>query len=357
MKHLHRMFLVSGFLIALLGAIFLISGCGGSSTEPKEIVKIDGTPITRSEFMSSLENGDGLKEGPRTGRIVLEQLIARRLIEKDAKEKSITISDEEMNFAMDGLKKEVQGQGQTLDQFIKQIGLSEARLKDQLRFNLLLQRLVVSNSAAEQYYNEHPAEFDSQESISYYQMFLPTKEEALAIRKEAVAGKTKFETLARSKSVNSGPAPVPPGGILINLGKGNMPEAPEVEKVLFSLKPGEISQPVARETMIPGPTRKSAPTKVTLWSLFQVVTHTPAQKMTYDKAKLEVRRRVFSREAAMGNVASYVNGLKAKTRLEVIDPDYMAIGEEFKELAKTDAAKTPKPVAPDQQAPAAPAGK
>jgi len=336
-------------ILVLAGALF-VGGCG-----PKVVAKLNGAPITQEEFMQALENGIGLAEGPSAGRRVLDTLLVRRLVEKAAQEKGITVSDEEAKKALEEIKLSIKSSPRftTFEDFYKQSGITEAYLADQAKYNLLLGKMVVTEQEAEQYFKERSAEFDKVKQLTFYQMFLPTKEAAEAARKEVVEGKADFSALAKQKSLKEARYPLPPGGITVTVPEGSVSDPdPNFGEILFSMKPGETSQPLMLRLPVMRSRGETSKEKFTIWRLLHVASITPAEKATFEKSKWEVMRVVFSRKVATGEVRQYLMSLKARARLDIIDPNYAPLGEEYKKLAKEiPEFKPPKPPAPGEMPP------
>jgi parvulin-like peptidyl-prolyl isomerase len=346
---------VSHVIIALaLASALILAGCG-----PKPVAKINGEAVTQAEFMKALQDGVGLVTGPATGRRVLDTLIVTRLVEKAAQEKGITISDKEIQTAREEFKSSVEAsmRGETFESFMQQREMTEEYLADQLRFNILLQRLVVTDLEAEEFFKENAAQFDKPEQRTFYQIFLPTQEAAAAARKEVVEAGTDFIEVAKQRSMRTELYPLPPGGIPVTVPKGvslGDPD-PKFEEVLFSMKQGEVTQPLLLKLpVVRG--REQGTDKLTVWRLIYLEAVIPAKKATLEDSLDEARMQVFSRKMARGQVTEYLSSLKAKARLDILDPRYSALAEEYQRLAtEMPGPQIPQPQAPGQAPAPAPA--
>ncbi|NIM05442.1 MAG: hypothetical protein GTO55_04910 [Armatimonadetes bacterium] len=343
MKTFHHM--IMG--LALTATLFL-TGCG-----PEPVAKLDGVAITQEEFMSALENGVGLREGPSTGRRVLDTIITRRLVEKAAAEQDVTVSEEEINKALEDFKEGVVASMRTgsFEAFLKDTGLTEEHFRDQFRISLLVEKLVVTDLEIEEYFTARSQEFDKPEQRTFYQMFLNTKEDAEAVRKEVVEGKKDFAEVAKEKSVKAEGYALPPGGIPVTFAKG-VPLADHNSNfadALFSMKEGEVTEPLlTKYPIMRGP--EKGKDKIVVWRLVYMDSISPEKKATLEDSRKNVMRRVFNRKSARGEVAEYIRSLKAKARLEIIDPKYALLGEEFKRLAQEmPEFKPPTPPAPGEE--------
>src|SRR3990172_9296623 len=147
-----RLMLLSLFLAAVLFA----AGCGASS---KPVERINGEAITQDQFMKGLESGIGLTEQFTAGKRVLDTMISMKLVEKEAADKGVSVSDAELKKAMNDAKQSVKKMsGQSFEEYLKQMGAKEADLQAQLEFSILLKKLVVTKSDVEEYFKAHAAD-------------------------------------------------------------------------------------------------------------------------------------------------------------------------------------------------------
>jgi parvulin-like peptidyl-prolyl isomerase len=154
----------------------------------------------------------------------LEELIAKELIYKDAKNKGITSTKEykeQLEKIVESIKKDLAIKLWQKKQF-ESIKISQKELRD--------------------YYNNNKQEFMQKEQVHARHILLKTKEEAKKIIDElkslsGAALQNKFIELAKSKS--TGPS-AQNGGDLGFFGKGQM--VPEFEQAAFSLKAGSITK-------------------------------------------------------------------------------------------------------------------
>lgn len=136
----------------------------------------------------------------------------------------------------------------------QQIALNEEQVLASNLFQLLMKSSKPSPEAAQKYYEEHKSEYDTAKArhilIRFQGSRVPLKPgqkdltdaEALAkaqeIRKK-LAGGADFSELAKAESDDTGSGAN--GGDLGSFGRGRM--VPQFEQVVFSLPPGEISEP------------------------------------------------------------------------------------------------------------------
>ena len=95
---------------------------------------VNGKQINRLELIQELEK----KEGKRA----LENLVSEALIMQEAKKRNISVTNEEVDREIGTIEKTIKNQGQNLDDLLTLQGLTRQRLKDEVRIQLILKRLV-----------------------------------------------------------------------------------------------------------------------------------------------------------------------------------------------------------------------
>ena len=108
---------------------------------------VNGKQINRLELIRELEK--------REGKRAIENLISEALILQEAKKKNIRVGEEEINREIGTIEKTIKNQGQNLDDLLTLQGLTRQKLKDEVRIQLILKRLVgkaeVTDKEVEEY--------------------------------------------------------------------------------------------------------------------------------------------------------------------------------------------------------------
>lgn len=117
---------------------------------------VDGKPIWRFKVVKQLERYYGAN--------VLDNLITQRLIEKEAQEKGITISEEEIDDAIKELEDNLGGSGATLDEALAESNMTREDLRKDYRVNLLIEKVVtgrinVTDEEVQAYIDENKDSF------------------------------------------------------------------------------------------------------------------------------------------------------------------------------------------------------
>lgn len=98
------------------------------------VATVDGTPITRFAMIRELENV--------SGKQALDSLIVQKLVYAEARKKGITVGDSEIDLELSKIENQVKTQGGTLAQVLAGQGITLDVLKEQIRTQKMLEKLV-----------------------------------------------------------------------------------------------------------------------------------------------------------------------------------------------------------------------
>jgi parvulin-like peptidyl-prolyl isomerase len=225
-------------LALLLAALFLLAGCGGDEGDENVIATVQGERITREEAWELM----GADPGTAIPDEVVDRLITRRLVLREALDLGITVPDEKVERIYQALAAN--------DEVILAGGpaarMREQKLREKVREDLLyeavvgqevLDRIQVTEAEIAAYYQEHAAELGGR-SLKFYQIVTADREGADAVLARLEAGED-FEELARSLSI----APEGPAGGLVEVpGSEDLPA--DLAAALQGLSVGEVAGPV-----------------------------------------------------------------------------------------------------------------
>lgn len=266
--------------LAVVSALF-VAGC--SPAQPSEsvdsgaqkVATFDGGEVTQGQVDEQVETLSGAggagAEAPEPGTPQYEQLQAQvvpQLVDTEiakvyAEEHGITVSDEEVEEEMDGIRAQVGEQAaaagedvneeEAFQQALEQAGFTEEQLREDIRENLPVQKVqeeVVGDEGpteeeVEEYYEENrEAQYTTPEQRCARHILFPpdAEEEAEDVREELEDG-GDFAALAEENSQDPGSAEQ--GGDLGCLGEGET--APEFDAALFEAEEGDLVGPVETE--------------------------------------------------------------------------------------------------------------
>ncbi|KXK10912.1 MAG: Foldase protein PrsA [Microgenomates bacterium OLB23] len=119
------------YLLVLLGFLLVVAYYG------KHLLVaglVNNRPIFRMQVIKELE-----KQG---GQQALDSIVTQELIKQEAAKKGMTVTDEDLNNKMNDLDTQFKAQGQSLDKVLEQQGLNRDLIKDQLRVQIMLEKLL-----------------------------------------------------------------------------------------------------------------------------------------------------------------------------------------------------------------------
>lgn len=209
-------------MMAVILGIFSLSACGNTA-----VVKTKAGNITQDDFYKELKK--------EYGNQVIQNMVYKKLLESKYK-----VSKKEIDDKISQIEDSLGGAAQ-LQQALAQQGMTMAQFKDnvetqELMFKAQTQGVKVSNKELQDYFNKHK---DQYTQVKARHILVDKKSTADSIEAQLKKG-ADFATLAKKYSTDTGSKDK--GGELGWVKKGQM--VPEFEKALFSLKKGEISQPV-----------------------------------------------------------------------------------------------------------------
>ncbi len=202
-----------------------------SLSNAQTLVTVDGVAITQSDVDSALMNATQgrfnqvpVEKQAEFRRQVLEQLIAKELVFKDAKKTGV-LDSKEFKVEYEKVKKRVK----------KELAVQVWQKRE-------LDKVKVSNKELKNYYDKNKEEFNEKESVHARHILVKTEDEAKAIIKglkslKGEALKSKFIELAKTKS--TGPS-APKGGNLGFFSQGQM--VPAFNDKAFKMKVGTITK-------------------------------------------------------------------------------------------------------------------
>ena len=310
--------LFAGVLVGLvaLGAagLLLLSGCGSSGATadlPDGVVaRVGDAPITQAQLNQTIEQsraqaklqGQTLPAEGETGydqvrQQALQQLIQQEVVNAEARKcgTPCDVSAKDITAELNRIRQtNFKGSQKAFDAFLKKSSISQASARDIVKNQLQQQKLLdhvtrgirFTAADAQAYYDANRSQFTVPAGRTARHILVATKAEAEKIRSEVTL--QNFGELAKKYSTDTGSAQQ--GGSLGQIQKGQL--VPEFEKVAFSLKNGEISQPVKTQFG---------------WHII-TVTITPQRTTSFAKAKSQI---ISSQLAAKRQAAWTAWGQKA----------------------------------------------
>jgi len=225
-------------VVALLLAAVLVAGGAVTllaQSQDDVVAWVNGEPITRDELYEEMVRYVGTQ--------VLDEMILIKLVRQEAAQRGVKVSDDDVAAELATIEEDVGGLEQ-LQSVLQMYNMTYDDLKQQVTLNLLLRALVgpeieVTEDEIRSYFDENRERLGQPEQVRARHILVETEEQAKELKERLAAGED-FAALAKEHSIDRGSAAR--GGDLGWFGRGAM-VAP-FEEAAFSLKPGEISDPV-----------------------------------------------------------------------------------------------------------------
>lgn len=98
------------------------------------VVLVNNQPITRLQLVQELEKQSGKK--------TLTSLVTKTLIYQEAKKQKISITETEINEEIKNLKDQFTKQGQNFDELLKNQGMTESDLKNEVEIQKIIEAIL-----------------------------------------------------------------------------------------------------------------------------------------------------------------------------------------------------------------------
>lgn len=215
------------------------------------VLVVNEDVITLTEFMNEArKNGINMEEAGVEYKF-LEQIIDKTIVEQEAKQAGITVSDEELDFTLKEIKDRYKLNENEMEKALKKQNMTEENFREQWRFQILTQKLMeskvknniaVTDQEIKEYYQQTYGDYEEGVSEIRIAHILILNESPNALQKatkiadEAKAGED-FPNLAKEYSQDTMSAQN--GGDLGYFKKGDL-----VESLEFAVQDVQINEVV-----------------------------------------------------------------------------------------------------------------
>ncbi|MDZ4168608.1 MAG: SurA N-terminal domain-containing protein [Coriobacteriia bacterium] len=302
--------------IALILALAVALMTGAGCSDKETAAKVNGEKITIVELDKQVEQlktqyPDMFTGADGEGRLIdfkqrlLDNLINQKLIEQAAKDKKISISEDEIAKQIEQLKSGFQDDKQFQDA-LKSAGMTEESLTTQIREQLLTQKLIeslskdakVSEVDIKSYYDKNKSQFEQQAAKrASHILFKPEdKQEAERVLSQVRSG-GNFSALAKEYSVDT--ATATNGG---DLGWPTTPYVPEFEAALKKLDKGQTS------ALVKTPYG---------WHIIRVTEERSASQQKLEDVKDQIEQILVQQNRADA-YQKFLDALRKKAKIEIL---------------------------------------
>ncbi|MDI3298620.1 MAG: peptidyl-prolyl cis-trans isomerase [Bacillota bacterium] len=266
-----------------------------SARAGEAVGSVNGQPITQGDLLQALAEQPG---GTQQLASTVDQIISERLVDQEAQRKGVHVTDQEVESRLAQTRKHF-ASDQAYQQALAQAGVTEEVLRNNIRLNLELEKLLgggvrITDQAMRDYFNQNHAQFDTPEQVQARHIVVATRQEADQIRQQLLGG-ASWAQLAKAKSLDA--ATSGKGGELGFVSPGTLD--PALESALFALKKGEISQPVQTQAG---------------WEIVQAEAIKPAVPARYDQVKDQIHQILLD-QAIQQKLPAWLDQLKQKAKV------------------------------------------
>lgn len=268
----------------ITASVLLLSGCSNDKADSEVVVKTDAGNITKADFFNEMNE--------YIGQDVLYNLVLIKLLEE-----KYDVSDKEVDQAVQEVKEQ---QGDMFQYSLMQQGLTEDTFREQTYRRLLQEKFAFEGiKISDEELQKKFDEMKENKEIAIRASHILVEDEAKAkeLKKQLDEG-ADFAKLAKENSTDEGSAAN--GGDLGYFTAGKMVK--EFEDAAFSLKEGEISEPV----------------KSKFGYHIIKVTDVP----TFDEKKEEIRKQLASEKIDNEKVQERLNKLIKDADIDVKMDEY-----------------------------------
>lgn len=295
----------------LLVVLLVLFGCGGDL--PKgAVAQVGQTLITQAQFddLKSMYERAGRapdKNGQKAEYARFEQglaqyLVTMEVLRQEAAAAQVRVTDQDVQAEIEKIKAMFDGDENRFNEALKKQNLTLAQLTESLGDNLLLERmkavvtgnLSVTDEEAKAYYEEHKSDFVQQEERKTSHILISpfpasgdsgtaTQADWDAARAEAEKVRGEIQNGAdfanEAKKYSDDATTRDAGGQLGLITRGQM--VPAFEEAVFSLKKGELSEPVKTQYG---------------YHLILVTDIVPAKQLSYEQVAERIKSTLLSRK-------------------------------------------------------------
>jgi parvulin-like peptidyl-prolyl isomerase len=323
-----------------IAALLVVCSVGCGRQKSKVVARVNQRPITQRQLWEALEKQD---DG-EAGRRALDALIVRQLVRQESEKRGITVSADEIGTRLGWMKDYILARtGQDFDLWLEETGQTEEDVKSRISLQILTAKLVIPDQDREDYFEEHKEQLEelphNNEAVIYRQIVVGSKAEAEAIRnelsekpKEGEEGAVDFASTAEERSLD--PMTRTRGGMVGWMVKGKSME-PELEKTLFSLKPGEISEALPVKAAVAEGEEGEGKTAPELWRIVKVEKYFPPHEITLEGNADVIEEWLLGDPQYQLALAQFFDSLRGQAAVEIVEPRYRALGEAYRKRRLT----------------------
>lgn len=220
--------------IVLIGSLLAVFGF----SKEDAVAKVGSETISKDDLYTTLvdQYGDG----------ALDTLIAEKIVKLESEKKDLTVKDSEIKKELENIKGQYDSE-EAFNEALASSGSDLDSVKKNIKTYLLTEKLLkdrvkITDDQIKEYFEANKESFAQKEQVEASHILVDDEKTAQEVKKKLDAG-GDFAELAKEYSTDTSNADS--GGKLGYFGKGEMVK--EFDDKAFSMKKGEISEPVKTE--------------------------------------------------------------------------------------------------------------
>ncbi|MCA0149589.1 peptidylprolyl isomerase [Rossellomorea vietnamensis] len=220
--------------VVLIGSLLAVFGF----SKEDAVAKVGSETISKDDLYTTLvdQYGDG----------ALDTLIAEKIVKLESEKKDLTVKDSEIKKELEKIKGQYDSE-EAFNEALASSGSDLDSVKDNIKTYLLTEKLLkdrvkITDDQIKEYFEANKDTFAQKEQVEASHILVDDEKTAQEVKKKLDDG-GDFAELAKEYSTDTSNADS--GGELGYFGKGEM--VTEFDDKAFSMKKGEISEPVKTE--------------------------------------------------------------------------------------------------------------
>ena len=289
---------------------------------PDVLARVNGEDVKKADFALFVKNME-LAQGPIPAerrdeilRGVLDRIITFTVLEQEAKTRSISVSDAEVDARIGEMKQPYPSE-ETFQKALAARNMTLERLRSDTRNGMIVDKLLqsevgnvpgASDNEAKEFYAKNPDKFTQGESVRASHILVKVDDKADPATKKKARAKIDG-VLKRAKSgedfgqlakANSDDGSAQQGGDLNYFTRGQM--VPAFEQAAFALKPGQVSDVVTTQFG---------------YHIIKVTDHKAAGTVPLEQVNDRVKQ-FLTEQKKQQKADEFITGLKQKSKIEVL---------------------------------------